>query len=136
MLNAILTATILILNCSAYTTAADECGWDTGITYYGYQAQPHYTVASDDLPRGTLLIRVGDHQVYEVQDKFGGEYSNRLDICMSTKSEAFRYGRRYEMFYVIYPRDHTLRLRPLHAMYKYTSYHICELGEFFSRKRN
>lgn len=118
MLNALaLTATVLVLNCSAYTTAADECGWDTGITYYGHVATPNYTAASDDLPEGTTLIRVHDGQLYVVQDRFGGGYKGRLDICMDTKERAYSYGRRYEMFYVLTPREYTLLLPTLHSTY-------------------
>jgi len=47
----------------------------------------------DGVPFGTE-VEIDGH-VYVVEDRFGGEYSNRIDIYMDTKSEAFRWGRRY-----------------------------------------
>lgn len=55
---------------------------------------PHIgAVAADDLPLGTKIKING--KVYVVKDRFGGGYTNRLDIYMSTHQEAINFGRQY-----------------------------------------
>lgn len=50
-------------------------------------------VASDDLPLGTK-VRVNG-QEYVVKDRFGGGYTDRLDIFMDTYNEAIEFGRQW-----------------------------------------
>ena len=45
------------------------------------------------LPFGTLLRVNG--RIYEVMDRFGGGYSNRLDLMMETKEQCFSFGRQW-----------------------------------------
>lgn len=61
---------------------------------YGTTASGSYThegiVASDDLPIGTVVYINGIR--YEVQDRFGGGYTNRLDIYMENYDDAVNFG--------------------------------------------
>lgn len=55
---------------------------------------PHVgAVASDDLPLGTKVLVNG--QEYTVKDRFGGGYTDRLDIFMDTYDEAIEFGRQW-----------------------------------------
>ena len=83
----------MLANISAYTAADDECGKGDGITASGRRAMAGRTIAMDGVPFGTL-VEIDGH-VYTVEDRFGGGYTDRIDIYMETKAEAFRWGRRY-----------------------------------------
>ncbi len=83
----------MLANISAYTAADDECGKGDGITASGRRAVAGRTIAMDGVPFGTL-VEIDGH-VYTVEDRFGGGYTDRIDIYMETKAEAFRWGRRY-----------------------------------------
>lgn len=50
-------------------------------------------VASDDLPLGTTVI-VNGYQ-YIVADRFGGGYTDMIDIFVDTEEEAVQFGRQY-----------------------------------------
>lgn len=50
-------------------------------------------VASDDLPLGTTVIINGSS--YIVADRFGGGYSDMIDIFVDTEEEAIQFGRQY-----------------------------------------
>ena len=63
----------------------EECGKTDGITACGLPAVQGVTVAADDLPFGTR-IRI-DGKEYVVEDRFGGDYKNKIDIFMETKEE-------------------------------------------------
>lgn len=80
-------------NISAYTAHSDETGRGDGITASGQKAQAGRTIAMDDVPFGTR-VEINGH-IYIVEDRFGGGYTNRIDIYMDTKEEAFQWGRRY-----------------------------------------
>jgi len=47
----------------------------------------------DGVPFGTV-VEIEGHR-YVVEDRFGGGYTNRIDIFMDTKAEAFQWGRRW-----------------------------------------
>lgn len=49
------------------------------------------TVACDHLPFGTR-VRINGH-VYIVEDRFGGGYTNKIDIFMESYEKAIRFGR-------------------------------------------
>lgn len=84
--------TLLLVICTAYTPALDECGKTDGITASGVLATAGTTIACDGLPLGTEVII--DGHTYIVQDRFGGGYGKtKIDIFMNTKAEAFRFGR-------------------------------------------
>ena len=82
-----------VANVSWYTASADECGSDSGITASGKVAVAGRTVAADHLPLGTRL-RINGNE-YVVEDRFGGGYTDRVDIFCNTKEEAFANGRQY-----------------------------------------
>lgn len=50
-------------------------------------------IASDDLPFGTRVIING--RTYVVKDRFGGGYSNAIDIWMPSYEDAIEFGRQY-----------------------------------------
>lgn len=51
------------------------------------------TIAMDGVPFGTEVEINGRR--YVVEDRFGGGYTDRIDIFMDSKSEALRWGRRW-----------------------------------------
>lgn len=50
-------------------------------------------IASDDLPFGTRVVING--RTYVVKDRFGGGYSNAIDIWMPSYEDAIEFGRQY-----------------------------------------
>lgn len=50
-------------------------------------------VASDDLPLGTTVIING--YTYVVADRFGGGYTDMIDIFVDSDEEAIQFGRQY-----------------------------------------
>jgi 3D (Asp-Asp-Asp) domain-containing protein len=79
------------MNVSAYTASDDECGKSDGITASGVVAVEGVTIAADDLPFGTVVEIQGKY--YVVQDRFGGNHRNRIDIFMVSRSSALHFGR-------------------------------------------
>ena len=91
--------TLLLVICTAYTPALDECGKTDGITASGFPAVQGITVACDGLPLGTEVVI--DNHTYIVQDRFGGNYgTTKIDIFMTTKAEAFAFGRQIKIMEV------------------------------------
>ncbi|MEI9966478.1 MAG: 3D domain-containing protein [Candidatus Moraniibacteriota bacterium] len=81
------------LNASAYTAAADECGKSDGITASGLRVTEKRTLACPkNFPFGTI-IRIDGMGEYRCEDRGGAITTNRIDIYMETKSEAFAFGR-------------------------------------------
>ena len=74
-----------VMNVSAYTHTGNVMA-NGEYPYVG-------AVASDDLPIGTK-VRVNG-QEYVVKDRFGGGYTDRLDIFMDTYYEAIEFGRQW-----------------------------------------
>ena len=86
---------ILVL-CTAYTAAFDECGKTDGITACGQPAIQGVTVACDGLPFGTEVVI--DGHTYIVQDRFGGNYGkSKIDIYMYKKEDALKFGRQIKI---------------------------------------
>lgn len=83
----------ILANVSAYTADSDECGKSDGVTASGKVATAGRTIAMDGVPFGTQ-VRINGN-IYVVEDRFDGGYSNRIDIFMNTKAEAFNFGRQY-----------------------------------------
>lgn len=50
-------------------------------------------IAADHLPFGTQVIING--RTYVVKDRFGGGYSNAIDIWMPSYDDAIEFGRQY-----------------------------------------
>lgn len=75
---------------TAYTASVEECGKADGITASGVPAVEGVTVAADHLDFGTMVEIAG--KMYVVQDRFGGGYTDKIDIYMEDKQKALEYG--------------------------------------------
>lgn len=84
----------VLMMVTAYTASEDECGKADGITASGVKAKAGVTCAADHLPFGTR-IRLLNGDEYIVQDRFGAGYTNRIDLFMETKDEAWNFGRQW-----------------------------------------
>ncbi len=83
-----------IINASAYTAAADECGKSDGVTSSGLKVQEKRTLACPpNLPFGSKIAIEGMGE-YRCEDRGGAIKGNHIDIYVQTKSEAFAFGRR------------------------------------------
>lgn len=83
-----------IINASAYTAAADECGKSDGITASGIKVEEERTLACPPaFPFGTKIAIEGMGE-YRCEDRGGAIKGNHVDIYMETKAEAFAFGRR------------------------------------------
>lgn len=83
-----------IINASAYTAAADECGKNDGITASGVKVQEKRTLACPPMyPFGTK-VDIEGFGVFTCEDRGGAIKNNHFDIYMETKAEAFAFGRR------------------------------------------
>lgn len=83
-----------IINASAYTAAADECGKSDGITASGLMVKENETIACPpQFPFGTKL-QIDGMGTYMCQDRGGAIKANHIDIYVETKKEAFSFGRR------------------------------------------
>lgn len=80
----------VIANVSAYTLYDVEEGYSEEIAS-GLVPTIGRTIAMDDVPFGTP-VEINGH-IYYVEDCFGGDYRNRVDILMSSRGDAFRFGR-------------------------------------------
>ena len=88
--------TLLLVICTAYTPAFDECGKTDGITASGHPAIQGVTVACDGLSFGTEVVI--DGHTYIVQDRFGGNYGkSKIDIYMYKKEDALKFGRQIKI---------------------------------------
>ena len=83
-----------IINASAYTAAADECGKSDGITASGLKVKEKRTLACPRAyPFGTK-VKIDGYGTYTCEDRGGAIKGNHFDIYMKTKKEAFAFGRR------------------------------------------
>lgn len=83
-----------IINASAYTAAADECGKSDGITASGLKVKESETIACPpQFPLGTK-INIDGMGTYICEDRGGAIKGNHIDIYMKTKKQAFSFGRR------------------------------------------
>jgi len=83
-----------VINASAYTAAADECGKSDGITASGLKVEEQQTLACPPaFPFGTKISieGVGERRC---EDRGGAIKGNHFDIYVKTKTEAFAFGRR------------------------------------------
>lgn len=92
-----------VVEVTAYTASIEECGKTDGITASGHIAEEGVTIACDDLPLGTKVL-INDN-VYIVQDRFGGNYRNRIDIYMNDVSRANTFGRREMLITILEEED-------------------------------
>lgn len=83
-----------VLNASAYTAAADECGKSDGITASGVKVKENRTLACPpQFPFGTK-IQIDGMGTFVCEDRGGAIKGNHVDIYMETKAQAFAFGRR------------------------------------------
>lgn len=85
---------------SFYTGSPDEGGCWTAI---GTRVSPWYTVAVDPsvIPLGTKLKIEGFGGTFVAQDTGSAIYGNRLDLAVSSKSEANNLGIQYRKVYIV-----------------------------------
>lgn len=83
-----------IINASAYTAAADECGKNDGVTASGLKVAENRTLACPAAyPFGTKISIEGVGEL-RCEDRGGAIKGNHFDIYVQTKTEAFAFGRR------------------------------------------
>lgn len=90
-----------IINASAYTTAADECGKNDRVTSSGLKVEEGRTIACPpEFPFGAKIYieGVGERRC---EDRGGAIKGNHVDIYMETKTDAFAFGRKNLTAYVI-----------------------------------
>jgi len=92
--NFILPKESFIVNASAYTAAADECGKSDGITASGKKVQANHTLACPKQYQMGTKIEIDGMGTYVCEDRGGAIKANHFDIYMPTKQEAFAFGRR------------------------------------------
>jgi 3D (Asp-Asp-Asp) domain-containing protein len=83
-----------IINASAYTAAADECGKSDGITASGKKVKENETIACPKNFAFGTKINIEGYGTYICQDRGGAIKGNKIDIYMETKAQAFAFGRR------------------------------------------
>ncbi|MCX6766830.1 MAG: 3D domain-containing protein [Candidatus Moranbacteria bacterium] len=82
-----------VVNASAYTAAADECGKSDGITASGKKVQANHTLACPKQYQLGTKIEIDGMGTYVCDDRGGAIKANHFDIYMQTKKEAFAFGR-------------------------------------------
>lgn len=91
-----------VINASAYTASADECGNSKGVTASGLLVKKRQTLACPpQYPFGTL-INIEGVGTLRCEDRGGAIKGNHFDIYMETKMEAFAFGRRNLVAEVVY----------------------------------
>ena len=73
---------------TAYTASVEECGKADGITASGTKATQGRTIAADHLPFGTH-VEIDGH-IYTVEDRFGGGYTDKIDIYFGRQQRVVR----------------------------------------------
>lgn len=90
-----------VVNASAYTASADECGNSKGITASGLKVKEDRTIACPkSFPFG-VKIKIEGMGTYTCEDRGGAIKGNHIDIYMLTKKEAFKFGRQNLMAEVV-----------------------------------
>ncbi len=82
-----------IINASAYTASADECGKSDGITASGVKVRENETIACPKSFAFGTKINIEGRGTYICQDRGGAIKGNKIDIYVKTKTEAFAFGR-------------------------------------------
>lgn len=84
-----------VINASAYTAAADECGKSDGVTASGVKVEEKRTLACPpNLPFG-VKVNINGMGTYVCEDRGGAIKGNHFDIYMETKAQAFAFGRQH-----------------------------------------
>jgi 3D (Asp-Asp-Asp) domain-containing protein len=82
-----------VINASAYTASADECGNGKGITASGLKVKEGRTIACPKTFPFGVKIKIEGMGTYTCEDHGGAIKGNKIDIYMLTKKEAFKFGR-------------------------------------------
>ncbi len=82
-----------VINASAYTAAADECGKSDGITASGVKVHRGTLACPPGYKFGTK-VEIDGMGTFTCEDRGGAIKGNHFDIYMQTKKEAFAFGRR------------------------------------------
>ena len=90
------------INASAYTAAADECGKSDGVTASGLRVTENRTLACPPQYPFGAKIAIEGYGTYRCEDRGGAIKGNKFDIYMETKREAFAFGRRNLIAYVVF----------------------------------
>ena len=85
---------------TAYTASLEECGKTDGITASGAQVTQGRTIAADHLPFGTLVEIDGN--IYTVEDRFGGDYTDKIDVYFENYEDAIEFGRQRKTVKIYY----------------------------------
>lgn len=81
------------INASAYTAAADECGKNDGVTSSGLTVEEGRTLACPpQFPFGAK-INIEGIGIRQCEDRGGAIQGNHFDVYMTTKMDAFAFGR-------------------------------------------
>lgn len=83
-----------VMNASAYTAAADECGKSDGITASGNKVAEGRTIACPKGYEFGTKIQIDGMGTYICEDRGGAIKGNHFDIFMQTKKQAFSFGRK------------------------------------------
>ena len=83
-----------VMNASAYTAAADECGKSDGITASGLKVEEKRTLACPPAYPFGARVKIEGMGEFRCEDRGGAIKGNKFDIYMETKKEAFSFGRR------------------------------------------
>ncbi len=91
----------IVINASAYTASADECGKSDGITASGTKVQENKTLACPPQYKFGTLVQIDGYGTYICEDRGGAIKGNRFDIYMRTKNQAFTFGRQHLLATII-----------------------------------
>jgi 3D (Asp-Asp-Asp) domain-containing protein len=90
-----------VINASAYTASADECGNSKGITASGFKVKENRTIACPQKFPFGLKIEIEGIGTLTCEDRGGAIKGNKIDIYMLTKKEAKEFGRQNLMAQVV-----------------------------------
>lgn len=90
-----------VINASAYTAAADECGKSDGITSSGLKVKEERTIACPQRFPFGMKLEIEGMGTYVCEDRGGAIKGNHIDIYMETKNEAFAFGRKNLMAKIV-----------------------------------
>lgn len=85
---------------TAYTASLEECGKTDGVTASGTQVTEGRTIAADHLPFGTIVEIDGN--LYTVEDRFGGDYTDKIDVYFEDYEDAIEFGRQRKTVKIYY----------------------------------
>ena len=79
----------------------------TGVTATGTRATPYRTIAVDPkvIPLGSIVYVKGFKDPFLAEDTGGAIKGHKVDICLATRPEAFKWGRRKVKLVVYTPYD-------------------------------